>query len=579
MLLIASGMAHASTGKIGTCWGNLSTTGFSKTGKGRISAAVVIPKAKLQPYDGATIKAIRIGLVTASGVSNLTAWTRQSIEGSNQVELDVANPQAGWNEVELSTAATIDAQSDLVIGYSFDQAKSVKCLSFAGEDSDNGAWIAKDDVWQNRSDDYKGSLSVELEVEGDMVPAKNIAVESLSVDSSVIQYGNSILANIRVRNTSLSNISGDVACHYTIGTYHEITERQPVELAYGDEATISFYIPTDNLPIDQILQLNLDATTEGDGYEGDNKATLSISVYNSTVERHVLLEEFTSEHCSNCPRAIQTIEESMEAGYDKHIVQISHHVGYKYDWLTVEEDTIYEWFYGDNGTFAPAGMLDRTQRNAFSSTVPVFSIAYTDTFEPMLDIAIAEPAFVALTPNLSYDSSTRSLKAQINIEKKPQFDVLCAEPRLTVILLEDSILHHNQAGYNSKTFRHRHVYKKCLSQMWGDLIEWNGSEATLSYECTLADTIDAHYAEIVAFVSHYNPNDRNDSKVYNTCHAAVKDLTTAINTISGRDDVVSTEFFDLAGRKLLQPCPGFCIKKTTTGRTKLLRKKIFTPLH
>lgn len=574
MLLLMSGMAHASNGKIGPCWGNLSANGYSKTGKGRISAAVIIPQSRLKAYDGARITAIRVGLITADGIENLTAWTRQSIEGANLIEENFSDFGAGWNEQQVSSAQTIDASCDLVVGYSFDQTKSVRAMSVAGEDTDNGYWVAKDDVWQNRSADIDGSLSVELVVEGDMVPAKNLTIESFTVDSAAVKYGDPITANVIVRNTALADIVGTVDYKYSIGDYYQMTENYEISLAYGEETTVKLSVPTDNLHVDEILEFALSAITDGDEYEADNSASVYVSAYNKSATRKVLLEEFTSEHCSNCPRAIQAIEECMNEGYDEHLIQISHHVGYQSDWLTVEEDEAYEWFYGDNGTFAPAGMLDRTQRAEYNSSVPVFSVGYAEDVRPMLDVAIAQPAFVEVSTWTGYDQFKRNLDINVYVSKLPQLDVICSQPRLTVILTEDSILHHDQAGYNSQTFRHRHVYRKCISDIWGDTISWTGRSASFYYQYTLPEDWDEHHVEVVAFVSAYNPDNRNECQVLNSAYMLNYQFYTSVQSINDDESAATTEYFDLSGRKLSQMQPGLNIVRTTSKSGRTVTRKV-----
>lgn len=561
MLPVWGGMAHADTGKIGPCYGHISATGISKSGKGRISAAVVIPSDKLARFEGATVKAIRVGLVTADGVSNLTAWLRDSIGGDNLCEANFSTVTAGWNEAELPSATTISANGDLAIGFSFDQASSVKCLSAAGDDSDNGCWLAKDDAWKNRSGDYDGSWSVEIMVEGSMVPGHNLLLEDASADTCVVLQGHTLYIDCAARNTALAEIAGGVDYIYNVGGLFEGSFHSNATLAYGDTDSVRLAIPTDAVSTDSPMNLTITATAAADEDESDNTATVKFATYTTSLPRTTLLEEFTSEECPNCPRAIQAIETCMEEGYDEKLIQISHHVGYKDDWLTVEEDEAYEWFYGDNGTYAPAGMLDRTQRSEFNSSVPVFNIGYADDLRPMLNAAIAEPAFAEVSAQAAYDSATRRMDVSIEMARMPQLEVLCAEPRLTLIVLEDSILHHNQAGYSSSTFRHRHVYRKCLSDIWGDPIAWDGSSATASYSIVLPDEWDAHYVEAVAFISSYDSADRNNCKVLNAAHASIKDLVSSVKAASTGGNAIQTEYFDLSGRKIPQPSHGVSLKR------------------
>lgn len=560
MLLFCSSMALADTGRIGLCYGRLSNTGVSKSGKGRISAAVIVPKSDLTLFDGAQVKAIRVGLVTADGVTNLTGWMRHDLTSENICEADFSNIAAGWNEAIMPNGFSIDANKDLVIGFSFNQQQSVKCLSVAGVDSDNGCWLAKDDDWKNRSSDFVGSWSVELVVEGDNVPSRNVQIISADLSKKVVKQGLPLNLSCVVRNTTLNDMSGNLT--YNISQSGEAIKQvnHNVDLKYGDTDSIQIELPTDDFAVDNKYNLNIEAVMDGDEVKSDNTASLSFVLYDKSVERHVLLEEFTSEYCPNCPRAIETIATCMNEGYSEHLVQISHHVGYKDDWLTVDEDRAYEWFYGDNGTYAPAGMLDRTVRPEFSSTVPVFSIGYADSFRPMLDVAIEEPAFVEIVPTAEYNESSRQLNLSVDITKMPQLDVLSPNARLTVIITEDSILHHEQAGYSSSSFRHRHVYRKCLSDIWGDVIEWNGQTASMSYSVTLPEDWNDHYIEAVVFVSSYNPDDRSDCQVFNTGYTNIKSLVSSVHPIMDNAEDSRAEYFDLAGRSISPHNHGLYIK-------------------
>jgi len=567
MLLLVGSVAHAASSKVSLCYGKMASTGVSKTGKGRVSAAVVIPKSELLRYAGAKVKAMRVGLVTADGVSNLTAWVRNAVDGTDLCSADISQIASGWNEVALTDGLTINADNNLVLGYSFDQEKSVKCMSVAGADTDGGVWIAlrgdDGDAWQNRSGDYVGSLSVELVVEGDNVPTKNVAIVDAKAENKVVKKGDRLSVSCTVRNTEDGDALDAVSYEYSVDGETLGTLAGTKRLAYGEEETVTLTLPTENLSTDAAHDFVVKAVAAGDGYDADNTAAMTLAVYTDSVERKVLLEEFTSEDCPNCPRAIETIKTCESEGYAEHWVQISHHVGYKDDWLTVEEDKAYVWFYGDDGSFAPAGMFDRTQNDAFNASVPVFSIGYANTFRPMVEAAMAVPAFVSVAQNLTYDAATRQMGVAVTAKKMPQLDALCKQPRLTVIVLEDSILHHNQAGYNSTSFCHRHVYRKCISEIWGDVLTWNGSEATANYTFTLPEDWDARYIETVAFISNYNADDRNDCNVFNANRAELKGLTASIGDLTVNRSVKSVEYYDLSGRKVVQPAHGVCLKKVT----------------
>lgn len=297
------------------------------------------------------------------------------------------------------------------------------------------------------------------------------------------------------------------------------------------------------------IPVSVSVSASGDGYLPDNEATLYMSTYDDQNRRffhNVLLEEFTTEHCGNCPRAINTIEQCMEQGFDKCVTQVTHHAGYSYDFLSTPGDKELEWFYGTNGTYAPAAMLDRLSDAQCKGALggkdgtPVMNVLYANTFAPVLQYMSEIPAFVSVEPTVSYDIAQRRLDISVDIEKDELFDALSYEPRLSLYILQDSILHHHQAGYLSDTFRHRHVYRDCVTSLFGDKIVWDGNTAHCEYSYVLPEyvesslfteegydntvPVDPHYVEVVAFVSNYNPSDRCDCTVFNTGRCTLQDV-------------------------------------------------------
>ena len=73
-----------------------------------------------------------------------------------------------------------------------------------------------------------------------------------------------------------------------------------------------------------------------------------------------LLEEFTTEMCTNCPSAAEAIHNALSVGKNSNeVAPLCHHSGYHEDQFTQQCDRYMLWLYGDDGTYAPALMLDR----------------------------------------------------------------------------------------------------------------------------------------------------------------------------------------------------------------------------
>ena len=572
--------AHAASLHIGPCEGQIAQTGVGKTGKGTVSAAIVLSAETLKEYAGAKITGMRFVLLTTDGMQNVRGWVRNGLTDANLDSASVAVPTTQWNEVALTKDIAITGTDSLSVGFSFEQQSTVKCFSIAGNKDDNGYWVAKNGAWSNRSASVSGSLSIELIIEGSNIAGKNLAVSLLSSDR-ITRLGDQFQAVCVVKNTAEAPVSGySYTC--TVGGQTAKTETVNKSLAFHETDTIALSLASDIVAKGVKIPVVLQISADGDEVAADNTAQFTMSTYddaNKTFFHKVLLEEYSTEQCPNCERGIKTIAACMEMGYDKNTVQVTHHSGYKYDFLTTADDKELEWFYGPSGSFAPGAMLDRTSLTGKTDT-PVMSVGYSDTFAPYLAYATSVATYVGVTPNVSYNDVTRTLDITVNIEKDDIFDAQADSARLTVYITQDSILHHHQAGYSSNTFRHRHVYRATVTDLWGDKIEWNGNTATMHYQYQLPEAIEALHPDdgydntvvveprdisVVAFVSDYNSNDNCACKVFNSEDYSLKTGGSSGIAVASADKVATVEYYTLSGMKVNNPSNGIFLKRIVSA--------------
>lgn len=546
--------AYAASMPVGYCLGVISDNGISKVGNATISGAVILPADLLAPYSGAVVTGVRIGLVTADGVEDLTGWVRGSLDGENLDGGAVESPVAGWNEAALASGVVIDG-TPLAVGYSFHQQKSVKCISLVGDNREDGKWICKNGKWEESSS--KGVVSVELIIESDDIPATNLSILSMSSAAMPVAYGDDLTFRLDIANTALTPAEGFSVDFYVeeecVGTL-AIDE----EMDYGKVVSVELTLSSEVFPADIPLAIEARLVCEADGYSVDDVASVSFGSYTLCVPRKVLVEEFTTEQCPNCPRAINTLHQCEIAGYGDGMTVLAHHSGFYTDWLTLDEDLEYLWFYdptGKEGTYAPAVMLDRTVLEG--KYVPVNSIGYFQDFEPVLQSAMAVPAFVAV--GVDAEAEGRMLSIDIDIERLPLLDVVGGAPRLTVCLVEDGILHHSQAGISSDTFTHSHVNRGSVTDVWGDEIEWEDYKATMHYEAVLDEEWNAENISVVAFVHETDREDVSACKVFNSASRSLGSSGVGMNADS---EIVTEEFYALDGIRLKSAPRGVHIVKS-----------------
>ncbi|MBQ3581143.1 MAG: choice-of-anchor J domain-containing protein [Bacteroidales bacterium] len=271
----------------------------------------------------------------------------------------------------------------------------------------------------------------------------------------------------------------------------------------------------------------------------DNTQNTSVIIYDAStsVPRTVLMENFTTAVCPNCPGGHSVIEGALTGNYANRVIWTAHHSGYYTDALTTTLDQTMMTFYNDGGaTYAPAVMLDRTYWGDASFTDndpgPIFFPGQSSSnMTAAFDAALAEPAFVTVnvaTP--TYNATTRALS--VTVSGNVSGALATDDARLNVWLLEDGLLADGGSGVGhgpsqsgaSGTFYHNHVIRENLSgDDWGEANVVNtaaGTNYTKTYTTTVSNNYDASKCYIVAFVSSGNHSNVNNCKVFNAGKSA-----------------------------------------------------------
>ena len=65
--------------------------------------------------------------------------------------------------------------------------------------------------------------------------------------------------------------------------------------------------------------------------------------------------------------------------------------------------------------------------------------------------------------------------------------------------------------------------------------------------------------------------DNEDGHIVNCAYATLKDEPEALDTIGVEPSDETPEYYDLTGRRVLNPGAGIFIRKTSTGATKIMK--------
>lgn len=532
------------------------TTGFSTSEKGTwVSGAIRLDKSKLALYAGNHIDSINAGLASRLNVDSLRVWVRSSLDGNDLASGAMSgksgsNPrtQKGWNLLKLDKPVDIDGSQDLYIGYSFLQKGNCVALSIVGEPHDGALFckLGTSADWTDRGSE--GSLAVEAFVYGDKLPQHNLAVVSLSTQQVYVVDKGTLAITAKVKNLGAATTNGfDAECRVD-GIDEPYTVHVTKKLEYDEADTVNFTLQpaiTAEMTGNKTVTMTLLKLDEGDDLDpSDNTAAATFEVVKHDFTRNVLIEEFTTEKCTNCPRLAGYLHQALDDERIKgRAVAICHHAGYMTDWLTIPADQEWLWFYYKDNPYAPAMMFNRSM--IYNDKV-VFDPTSKDVITAAVIALMNQPAFVSLNVKAHVDDSNANL-LHVTVDGERTKEDFTAHPaRINVMVTEDNIKAKNQEGADA-TYVQQHV-GRVVDTTWGTELEWNGNEYTYSCDMPLLDTYNRDNLNIVAWIWDYDPDNAANCSVANVVQIPWSGVTAGVKAVVA--DNAAAEYYTLDGQRI-----------------------------
>lgn len=510
-----------------------------------IGAAVLISAEELDNKIGAELKSVSFYYLASKAPKYLKVFVTNDLNSASlfEKELDITTIKEGWNEVLLDNALELSGDS-LYLGYyllsdatiSQAVANNSSVPSYLRKGS-NADWTSTKGIA------VYGTLVGE-ELPGlDVVMTSNVKYIDAEKDKIFsIPFMIDNVAADTIESIEISCNFGDSVETKTIHTFLPYLES--MEFAY------------ENIILSDLGEKELVFTiTKLNGKEDltpkNNSHTVRVNVIERIVPRKVLLEVFSTENCTACPKGHEIIESSID-GRHNEIIEVGHHVGFYTDQWTVPEDTIYMNFYyaAIVTTFAPAGMIDRTlwskadgHHNSFQGgdSCVVFSVESADVWN-LLNVALSKPAYAWINLDVEFNDIDSILT--INTSGK-SVTGLKGDPRLTIYITEDNLKTERQAGWNSEQkgpYYQHNVNRYIATDVWGDQVTLNeGFEK--EYNVKIQPNWNVDNLNVVAFVHNYStkPNVKErytNFNVYNAEKVQVRPHTVDVDDVTNESITV-----------------------------------------
>ena len=570
--------ANAQSFNFGYCNGEVSTTPkWGDTGIGKTSAAIFIPASVLGGMAGNEITTIRVGLATRLNIDELWVWVRASLDGENLAEGKVNRKQTrvqqGWNEVSLNEPYTMENLIDgLYVGYTYHHTSLSNAVSIVGSTPEGTAFFKKNESqeWQDFS--AEGAISIEAVISGSALPQYDVALNSASITPNLGEGMTAYQVKADVANMATCDVEG-LTFTLSGGGIDEVTHHVAQLLESGKQSTLTFGF-TASGTIDDAQPITVSISSL-DNATDENTTNNTVTAQFAAFQRNVLVEEFTTERCQNCPSGAQKMNETLHSKdiYAERVSVVCHHSGYGTDEFTLPCDQDMLWFYNEGGSvYAPAWMVNRQGRysqNAVSTgqKQAIYMINSPSEFAAELDMEMQLPTHVMLGVKATMEDG--QVNVLVNGVRDKDFSL--ENPLLTVYLTEDNVIGRQQYPNGIvDNYQHQHLIRTYNSS-WGDDIEWDGNVFTATYTFIVDESWKQEDMKVVALVANYDATDNLNCAVENSASTSVQTESAStplsIRQTDNSCNGVVVACYNLNGQRVNGRQTGVVIVKRADGST------------
>lgn len=544
-------------------------------------AAIKLTADMLKPYVGMKIVNVRFGLSYKLDKSRvfITSLTN-GYEGEDVVSQDVASTVADWNNVALDTPYYIEKDKSILVGFDFAQKTRMKGLYYSAEcyplsvveegittmpiliygDSGNGEY------WHEIGT-RTGNLSIQVIIEG--------SIEKYSVtafDFKVVQgeINKPAEAKVKVTNNGKDAVS---KLNYVVYVDGKASAEQEATLENalepGNTGTFNAVIPAVDSYGKKAVKIEITKVNGNDNTAENKTANGFLGVPQEFYPRNVVIEEFTTEKCGNCPRVAADLHKALASLDKERVFAVAHHSAYGTDWLTqpCDEEMYGLMFNGMLNSFAPAMMFNRDcdaiPDDDDSKTGNVFLPVVYAQISGYAQILLNKQSNSQLQMDVTYDGGIGQASIVVKGKCNEAYDL--DNSYLTLYLLEDSIMPVEQNSA-PKGYRHMHVIRY-YNSTWGDKVEWNDDYSfEKKFDVDIFTGWEKKNLQFVAFLNGHNDNDYSDNKIDNAVGMRYSGVS-GIDGMAADNESHQVARYTIEGMETTAPVSGLNIIKLSDGRT------------
>lgn len=562
--------------------------GFTQN-EGKLTMVTPIRKEIAGSFDGGKIVSMRVA-IPADGVGAITlkVLTYSTASGKMRCDLvaeqEISNAKKGWNDVTFTNPYTIDFSKaeGIMLGFTYTQKKgsTPECypISLQKEGTIEKVYAMMEggqDLYEFGSEKY-GNLAIQAVVEKDY-PAKDIMLHSVTYNKFT-KASNNTKFTLNISNYGTTPINSYTVTATVDG--NQIKEQTVNGTVDGNLKADVIEIPTTGIALGShkikfaITKVDGAAptgNTANDVYESD------INLYETALQRQKqLIEQFTAVTCTWCPTGSRLLKQLQEKRQDLAWIALHGPMGTDDPFQTKQSIAIMKAL-GASGY--PMAAFNRSliegelttaiafKEAAFSQAIEMFGNMFDQTNNDL-------PAFVNLDVAAKVDRTANEQNDQLIVDVKGTGVKNAAnflkDYAIYVYVTEDGLVSPQiDKGQKIKNYVHNNTFRQCLTNIFGDNINWNNDNFDQQFTYTIPAGYKAENMHVVAFVAPKlgnNATPKSELVVNQTNLTNVVVLTAGIENanVDAQDEIVAR--YNLAGQKIDTAQKGVNIVKYKSGK-------------
>ena len=479
---------------------------------------IVLPLDMVQPFVGGQMKAIRVGLCAAIDSGKVFVYPVTKLSpltlGEPIVEVKMERTQAGWNTVNIPEPITISDEgiAGLMLGYQYLQIAGSTSPCYPVSVVEEGTILdsytncaVTGNKWQDIGLSDYGNLSIQAIVENENFPAYNLVMTNLA-STAFAKISDGLRFQVSLANVGIKTLE-----NYTIDMLVDgqlmSTIDSPAELT-PDAQTFTGICPLDGLDMGSHTFTLKVGTVAGEAVEEPAELSTEFKAYTESFPRQKqLVEQFTAQGCTHCPKGVFVLETLKEMrGGDMEWVAIHNNFNGT-DVFTISAGTSLASYLGC--TAFPTGAFNRFDAENTGELpqslgyYPQYAQMAAEMFNELYFEGNPTPSMFSIDLTAAYDTTTRALNVKVAGNAAEGYDqIIGSNLGLTVYLTEDSLVARQLSdGTWITNYTHNHVLRSVLSNYQGDAFTVTDGTYAKEYTTTLSDAWNPKNMRVIAFIS------------------------------------------------------------------------------